>query len=153
MQGHCFCSLNLLSFGVRRCRRRRLCESSLLSSDDGDAFLIISTCTKTASYPGTKLVGVMFGLRKRMKNSPSFARVLHKTLNLVSSRCCFCRGWQINVPKFERHVQWLFFLIKTIVLRRCRCLSFQIPIYKGALPRDLTHDYCCSFLDSMTLFH
>ena len=32
-----------------------------------------STYTKTANYPGTKLVGVVFELRKRMKNSPSCA--------------------------------------------------------------------------------
>ena len=48
-----------------------------------------STSTQTTNYPGTKLVGVAFKLRKRMKNSPSGAHVLHKTLNLVISRCCF----------------------------------------------------------------
>ena len=41
--------------------------------------------TKTAIFPGTKLLGVAFELRKRMKNSPSCAHVLHKTLNLVFS--------------------------------------------------------------------
>ena len=29
----------------------------------------------------------------------------------------------------------------------------MIPIYRGALPRDFTHDYCCPFLNSMTFFH
>ena len=47
------------------------------------------TFTETVNYPGTKLVGVAFKLRKRMKNSPSCVHVLHKTLNLVISRCCF----------------------------------------------------------------
>ena len=40
--------------------------------------------------PGTKLVGVAFKLRKRMKNSPSCTPVLYKTLNFAISRCsCF----------------------------------------------------------------
>ena len=42
-----------------------------------------------ANYPGTKLVGVAYKLRKEMKNSPSSVDVLHKTLNVVISRCCF----------------------------------------------------------------
>ena len=46
-----------------------------------------STFAKMASYPGTKLVGVAYKSRKKMKNSMSY--VLHKTLNLVISRCCF----------------------------------------------------------------
>ena len=55
-------------------------------------FVIISTCstfTKMANYPGTKLVGVAYKLRKEMKNSPLFIPVLHKTLNVVISSCCF----------------------------------------------------------------
>ena len=44
---------------------------------------------KQTTYPGTKLVGVEFRLRKGMKNSPSSVHVLHKTLNLVISHCCF----------------------------------------------------------------
>ena len=42
-----------------------------------------------ANYPGTKLVGVAYKLRKKTKHSPSCVHVLHKTLNLVISRCCF----------------------------------------------------------------
>ena len=79
-----------------------------LSNDDGNGndnvteanisllylryFAIISTrstFTKMANYPGTKLVGVAYKLRKKMKNSPSCVHVLHKTLNVVISRCCF----------------------------------------------------------------
>ena len=55
-------------------------------------FAIISTRSpfaKMANYPGTKLVGVAYKLRKKMKNSPSCFHVLHKTLNVVISRCCF----------------------------------------------------------------
>ena len=44
---------------------------------------------KIANYPGTKLVRVTFELTKRMKNSPSGVHVLHTTLNLVISHCCF----------------------------------------------------------------
>ena len=41
------------------------------------------------NYPETKLVGVAYKLRKKMKNSLSCAHVLHKSLNVVISRCCF----------------------------------------------------------------
>ena len=41
------------------------------------------------NYPGTKLVGVAYKLRKKMKNSPPCVHVLHKTLNVVISRCYF----------------------------------------------------------------
>ena len=47
---------------------------------------------KMATYPGTKLVGVAYKLRKKMKNSSSCIHVLHKTLNVVISRCCFAEG-------------------------------------------------------------
>ena len=35
------------------------------------------------NYPGTKLVGVAYKLRKKMKSSPSCVHVLHKTLRTV----------------------------------------------------------------------
>ena len=67
----------------------------------------LSTGTRTTNYPGTKLVGVAFKLRKRMKNSPSCAHVLHKTLNLViSSRCRFAeQGRQRKEPKCKTRLQ------------------------------------------------
>ena len=46
-----------------------------------------STFTKMANYPGTKLVGVAYKLRNKIKNSPSCVHVLHITLNKVISRC------------------------------------------------------------------
>ena len=56
-----------------------------------------STSTQTTNYPGTKLVGVAFKLRKRMKNSPSCVHVFQKTLNWVISRCCFAEdGKEMN---------------------------------------------------------
>ena len=48
-----------------------------------------STFTEVANYPGTKLVGVAYKLRKKMKNSLPCIHVLHKTLDVVISRCCF----------------------------------------------------------------
>ena len=48
-----------------------------------------STFTKMVNYPTTKLVGVAYKLRKEMKNLPPCFHVLHKTLNVVVSRCCF----------------------------------------------------------------
>ena len=43
-----------------------------------------STFTKMANYPGTKLVGVEYKLRKKkMKNLLSCVHVFHKTLNVV----------------------------------------------------------------------
>ena len=55
-------------------------------------FAIISTCstfTKMANYPGTKLEEVTCKLRKNMKKSPSCVHVLHNTVNVIISRCCF----------------------------------------------------------------
>ena len=50
---------------------------------------IRSTCTMWANYPVTEQVGTASKLRQRMENLPSSAcaHVLHKTLNLVVSRC------------------------------------------------------------------
>ena len=48
-----------------------------------------STFTKMANYPGTKLVGVAYKLRKKMKKSLSCIHFFHKTLNVVVSCCCF----------------------------------------------------------------
>ena len=55
-------------------------------------FVIISsrsTFTKIANYPGTKLVGVAYKLRNKIKNSPPCVHVLRKTLNVVISCRCF----------------------------------------------------------------
>ena len=64
-----------------------------------------STFTKVANYSGTKLEGAAYKLRKEMKNSPSCVHVLHKTLNVVISRCCFAEDRKRNVPKCKTHVQ------------------------------------------------
>ena len=46
------------------------------------------TCTMWPNYPVIEQEGTAFNLRQRMKNVPSCAHILHKTLNLVISRCC-----------------------------------------------------------------
>ena len=56
------------------------------------SFVIISTCstsTEMEIFPGTKMVGVAFKLRKKTKNSLFCAHILYKTLNFIISRCCF----------------------------------------------------------------
>ena len=66
-----------------------------------------STFTKMVNFPGTKLVGVAYKLRKKMKNSPWCVHVLHKTLNVVISRCCFAEdGKEMyqNVKRTRRAV-------------------------------------------------
>ena len=79
-----------------------------------------STCTQTTNYPETKLVGVPFKLRKRMKNSLSCVHVLHKTLNLVISRCCFAGDDKEMYQNVKARAERLFLLIKPFVLWRCR---------------------------------
>ena len=82
-----------------------------------DYFNSFNLYTQTTNYPGTKLVGVPFKLRKRMKNSLPWVHVLHKTLNLVISRCCFAEDdKEIQNARAER----LFLLIKPFVLWLCR---------------------------------
>ena len=64
-----------------------------------------STFTKMANYPGTKLVGLVYKLRKKNEKfnvvrsrSPQNLKCGHFTL-------LFCRGRQRNVPKYKTHVQ------------------------------------------------
>ena len=61
---------------------------------------------KMTNYPGTKLVGLEYKLREKMKNSLSCVPVLHK-LNLECGHftLLFCRGRQTNAPKCKTHVQ------------------------------------------------
>ena len=46
-------------------------------------------CEMWPNYPGANVVGVALKFRKRNENLLSCVHVLHKTLNLVISRCCF----------------------------------------------------------------
>ena len=83
-------------------------------------FITHSTCPKTANYPGTKLVGVAFELRKKFENQ-CCVHVLHKTLNLVISHCCFAEDGKEMCQNLKCTCRAIVFLIKPIVLRRCRC--------------------------------
>ena len=47
--------------------------------------------------------------------------VLHKTLNLVISRCCFAEDDKEVYQNFKRTCRTIVFLIKPFVLWRCRC--------------------------------
>ena len=58
--------------------------------------------TQTTNYPGIKPVGVAFKLGKRMTNSPSCVHVLHKTLNVVISRCSFAEDDTEMYPNLKR---------------------------------------------------
>ena len=57
---------------------------------------------------------------RRMKNSPSCAHVLHKTLNLVISRCCFAEDGKEMYKNIKRTCRAIGFA-KPIVLWRSRC--------------------------------
>ena len=75
----------------RRQRQRKPTSLENISSRYLYYFVIVaicSTCTMWPSYPVTEQRGTAFKLRQRMKNLPSCDHVLHKTLNLVISRCC-----------------------------------------------------------------
>ena len=66
-----------------------------------------------ADYPGTKLVGVAYNLRKKMKNSPSCVHVLHKTLNVVISRCCFAEDGKEMYQNVKRTCRAIVFAHQT----------------------------------------
>ena len=74
-----------------------------------DYFNSGSTCLKTSNCPKTKLVGVASKLRKRMKIHPSCAHVLHKTSNLVISRCCFVEGGKEMYHNLKRTCRAIVF--------------------------------------------
>ena len=79
---------------------------------------------ETANYPGTKLVGAAFKLKKKKKNE-NFTVVCSrssKNLEFGHFTLLFCRGQRTNVPKRKNaRAERLFLLIKPIVLWRCHC--------------------------------
>ena len=81
------------------------------------------TFTKVANYPGTKLVGMAYKLRKKMKISPSCVHVLHKSLNVVISRYRFA---EVDKEMYQN------------VKRMCRAIVFAHETYFfAALPLPL----------------
>ena len=77
-------------------------------------FQLAQFYSKLANYPGNKLVGVAYKLRKKMKNSPLCVHVLHRTLNVVISRCCFAEDGKEMYQ---------------IVKRTCRAIVFAHKAY------------------------
>ena len=63
----------------------------------------------------TKLVGVAYKLRKKMKNSPPCVHVLHKTLNVVISRCCFAGDDKEMYQNVNARAERLFLLILNLL--------------------------------------
>ena len=55
---------------------------------------------------------------RKMKNSPSCVHVLHKTVNVVISRCCFAEDRKEMYQNVKRTCRAIVF---PIVLRRCHC--------------------------------
>ena len=74
---------------------------------------IRSTCTMWPNYPVTEQVGTKFRLRQRMENLPSCVHVLHKTLNLVISRCCLAEHGEEMHQSLKGTCRAFVFLIKS----------------------------------------
>ena len=65
----------------RRKRKRHLKIYLYFTCATSQKFQLAQLLKKSvANYPGTKLVGVAYKLRKKIKNSPSCVHILHKTL-------------------------------------------------------------------------
>ena len=98
-----------------------------------------------ANYPGTKLVGVVFELKKKVKNSPSCVHVLHKTLNLEDSKEMY--------QNLRRTIVFPHVLHKTLNLVTSRCFA-EDRKYQN-VPKFKTHDcfsslmFCCRCLRSL----
>ena len=61
------------------------------------------------NYSGTKLVGVAYKSRKKMKNSPSSVDVLHKTFIVVISRYCFAEDGKEMYQNVKRTCRAIVF--------------------------------------------
>ena len=70
-----------------------------------------------------------------MKNSPSCAHVLHKTLTLVISRCCFADDGKEMFQNISEHVQSDCFCLVNLlfcgvlVAVASLLLKFRVPSY------------------------
>ena len=114
---------------IRELKQRRTATATKMSPENISLFhlcyfAIISTgsiFTKMANYPGSKLLGMAYKLKKKMKNSLSCVHVLHKTLNVVISRRCFAEDGKEMYLNVKRTCRAIGLLIKPIVLGRCRC--------------------------------
>ena len=72
-------------------------------------FKLAQLLQKMANYQGTQLVGVSYMLRKKMKNSLACVHVLHKTLNVVISRCGFAEDGKEMYQNVKRTCRAIVF--------------------------------------------
>ena len=72
-------------------------------------FQLAQLLQKMANYPGTKLVGVAYKLRKKMENSPLCVHVLQKTSNVVISRFCFAEDGKEMYQNVKRTCKVIVF--------------------------------------------
>ena len=68
------------------------------------------------NYPVTERVGTAFKLIQRKGNLRSCAHVLHKTLNLVISRCCLADYGEEMYQNLKRTCMAFVFSLNPIVL-------------------------------------
>ena len=73
-------------------------------------------CTMWPNYPVTEQVGMAFKFKQRMKNLPWCAHVLHKTLNLVISRCRLAECGEEMYKNLKRTCMAFVFSLNPIVL-------------------------------------
>ena len=91
-------------------------------------FLLVQLLQKLRTIQEPKA----FKLRKKMKNSPSCVHVLHKTLNLVISCCCFAEnGKEMQYPNVKRMCRATVFPHYTYCLA---VLSLPLSLLKIKFP-------------------
>ena len=90
-----------------------------------------------ANYPGTKLVGVAYKLRNKMKNSPLSVDVLHKNLDVVILRCCFAEEGKEMYQNVKRTCRVIVFARK-IYCFAALSLSLPSPSSLLKLPINVT---------------
>ena len=96
-----------------------------------------------ANYSGTKLVGVEYKSRRKMKNSPLCVHVLHKTLNVVISRCCFAEDGKEMYQNVKRACRAIVFAHETYCFAALSLPSpsslLKLPNHKHETPLRPSH--------------
>ena len=102
-----------------------------ISSRNLYCFLIISIrspCIMWLSYSATEQVGTVFLLAQRMQNLPSGVHLLHNTLNLVISRCCFAQDGEEMYHNLPCTCKAVVLLIKPFVNSRFLCRRRRVCV-------------------------
>ena len=113
---------------------------TLFTFSDMCNFAIISTCstsTETANYMGTKLVGVPFKMRNRMKNSLLCVHILHKTLNLVISCCCFTENGKELYQNLKQMCRMIVFVYKAFCFETSLLLTLSLLKFPNDMKSDV----------------